>query len=344
MDRCAYRRALVLAFGVSAAVQQARAVTIDTVAVMNPGNAGDVQSQGVFGVVAYPYRLGKTEVTNAQYADFLNAVAAADPYSLYSTDMGSSSQGGIVRSGSPGSYAYAVKANAAGQGPGGSDYAYADKPVIFVSWYDSIRFANWLHNGQGGGDTENGAYTLLGGAPTPANGLSITRNPGAKWFLPSEDEWYKGAYYSGGGAVYYDYPTGTDAAPNNNLPTADTGNSANFFDGNYTTGKQGYPLTDAGSYKLSPSHYNTFDQGGNVVEGNEALISGSLRGHRGGVWFDHVGILAASVRDSGVPTDEDIGIGFRVASIPEPRALVLVAIIAGAGIFGWRRAMFHFAI
>ncbi len=70
-----------------------------------------------------------------------------------------------------------------------------DKPVNYVSWYDSIRFANWLNNGQGTGDTETGAYTLLGGTPTPSNGVSITRNAGATWFLPSEDEWYKAAYH-----------------------------------------------------------------------------------------------------------------------------------------------------
>ena len=40
----------------------------------------------------------------------------------------------------------------------------------YVTWYDTIRFANWLNNGQGTGDTETGAYTLLGGTPTPSNG------------------------------------------------------------------------------------------------------------------------------------------------------------------------------
>lgn len=48
-----------------------------------------------------------------------------------------------------------------------------NNPVVFVSWYDSIRFANWMHNGKGSGDTENGAYTLLGGTPMPSNGNSI---------------------------------------------------------------------------------------------------------------------------------------------------------------------------
>ena len=70
-------------------------------------------------------------------------------------------------------------------------------PVNYVTWYNSIRFANWLNNGQGIGDTETGSYTLgsLGADGKPTGGLSITRNPGAKVFLPSENEWYKAAYY-----------------------------------------------------------------------------------------------------------------------------------------------------
>ena len=108
---------------------------------------------------------------------------------------------------------------------------------MFVSWYDSIRFANWLHNGQGSGDTENGAYTLLGGTPTPSNGNSITRNAGAKWWLPSEDEWYKAAYHKNDGVTgnYWDYPTSTDAVPYSDQPPGsgapDPSNTANFYQG-----------------------------------------------------------------------------------------------------------------
>jgi hypothetical protein len=69
--------------------------------------------------------------------------------------------------------------------------------VDFVSFWNALRFANWLHNGQPRGlqdetTTEDGAYTLT---PTGIVNNTITRNPGAVVFLPSENEWYKAAYY-----------------------------------------------------------------------------------------------------------------------------------------------------
>src|SRR5213595_938486 len=83
----------------------APAITINTVSVGNPGNAADTRyidashPNGV-GAVSYSFNIGKTEVTNAQYVAFLNAVAKSDPYELYNTSMGTNF-GGIVRSGSP---------------------------------------------------------------------------------------------------------------------------------------------------------------------------------------------------------------------------------------------------
>src|SRR6185295_10609368 len=101
-----------------------------------------------------------TEVTNDQYAEFLNAKAKSDPLALYDTNMDSNVRGGITRSGVNGSFTYTTKAN------------MCHKPVNFVSWYDSIRFANWLNNGQGNGDTETDSYALgaldAGGIPVNA--------------------------------------------------------------------------------------------------------------------------------------------------------------------------------
>ena len=72
-----------------------QSVTIQTVAVGDVGNAADTTG---YGAVNYQYSIGKYEVTNAQYAAFLNAKAATDTYGLYSEDM-ARDHGGIIRPG-----------------------------------------------------------------------------------------------------------------------------------------------------------------------------------------------------------------------------------------------------
>ena len=196
----------------SSAASVASAVSFEWITVGAPGNACDPQGPGrCFGAVDYIYRIAKHEVSNAQYVEFLNKKAASDPLGLYNTDMGT--WGGITRSGSPGSYAYSAI-------PGRENH-----PVNSVSYFDALRFINWLHNGQGNGDTETGAYTLLGGTATPSNTL-VERNPGATIFLPTDAEWYKAAYYDTVAGIYYDYPAGTDAQIVPSAPTSSP-NTAN---------------------------------------------------------------------------------------------------------------------
>jgi len=316
MKRLTYLLTLVFLFLFAA---QVRAVTIDTVPVGNPGNAPDFT---VWGGVSYDYRIGTTEVTNTQYAAFLNAKAASDPMALYNPSMGSG-YGGITRTGSSGSYSYAPIAGR------------ENRPANYVSWYDAIRFANWLNNGQGSGDTETGAYTLLGGTATPSNGLSIARNAGATWFLTSENEWYKAAYYqpaAQGGDIdnYWLYPTRGNVRPTAQAPPGDS-NSANWT---FPPGD----LTIAGAYAASKSFYGTFDQAGNVGEWTEALINESSRGFRGGSFnFSGDGsYMSAPFRLYTTPTDENEGTGFRVATVPEPSSFALAA-LGLIGLVVWKR-------
>jgi len=324
---------LAVALAASAVTVQADQIIIATVPVGDAGNAADSSGHSGNpdgqGAVSYNYSIGKTDVTNDQYAAFLTAKAASsDPYGLWSSYMESNGCGGIIRTGS-GPYTYAVKS---GQG---------SQPVTCVSWYDTLRFANWLTNGQGNGDTESGSYTLLGGTATPTNGSTIIRNAGAKWVLPSEDEWYKAAYYKGGdlNAGYWDYPTGSNTAPTAQAPPGGT-NSANYNSvvQNNTVNGIDY-LTNAGAYSSSLSHYSTLDQSGNVWQWNEANFSGSWRGLRGGSFTDGSSYLASSTRNGTDPTAEyNVLVGFRVASVPEPSTLALLT--AGAfGLMGyrWRR-------
>src|SRR5262245_42610649 len=305
----------------------ASAVTMDWTPIGNPGNACD--ADGCFGAVGYAYNIGTYEVTNAQYAEFLNAKAASDSLALYNTNMGqydpaNDRYGGITRTGSAGSYSYSTIAGR------------AEMPVTYVSFYDTLRFANWMNNGQGAADTETGAYTLLGGTAIPGNGETVTRNPGATIVLTSDEEWYKAAYHDAIGLAptdYFDYPAGSNTQIGCVAPTA-APNRANC---DYAVGPNG-DLTAVGSYTGSASPYGTFDQGGNVSEWNEGIFGGSYRTVRGGGFTDPPMLLWAGLRIQTNPTIEFMDIGFRVAMVvPEP-GTGLLAFAGLLGLAGWRRA------
>jgi len=276
---------------------------MEWVTVGDPGNACDVQGHNCFGAVGYEFRIAKYGVTNAQYTAFLNAVAATDTNTLYDKSMSFvSSFGGITRSGSPGSYSYIAVVGR------------ENMPVNHVSFWTATRFVNWLHNGQPSGSqgnttTEDGAYTLT------EDGIAnntVARNAGATVFIPSEDEWYKAAYYDPGAMKYFDYPTGSNTPPACAAPTA-AANTANCNDA------AAGDLTDVGSYTGSPSPYGTFDQGGNVWEWNEAsdIFDYDVRHIRGGIFYENPGNFAAETRFSFFPYNEDFHVGLRLASPPE---------------------------
>ncbi|MBE3070385.1 MAG: SUMF1/EgtB/PvdO family nonheme iron enzyme [Planctomycetes bacterium] len=326
--RAAVVAALVCLAMASAALA---AVNIETVPVGNTGNTPDNTG---YGAVDYDFNIGKYEVTAGQYTAFLNAVAVTDAYGLYNTSMWSSAYGcKIERTDTGSGYSYSVASD------------WAKRPVNFVSFWDACRFANWLHNGQptddqGPGTTESGAYTLDG-----YNGMAgqdIQRNTDWQWAVTSEDEWYKAAYHKNDGDTgnYFDYPTASDSVPSNDLTTPDSGNNANFYDNGYTIDSP-YYRTEAGEFELSESPYNTFDQGGNVWECNEAAAyegdGGSYRGIRGGSFYYTDDYLLASFRSYYDPTGGDDLVGFRVVAVPEPATMSLLA-LAGLGMLARRRS------
>ncbi|MCX8495799.1 MAG: SUMF1/EgtB/PvdO family nonheme iron enzyme [Akkermansiaceae bacterium] len=268
-------------------------ITIDWVTIGNANNAadtadGDVNTTGtqMYGSVDHIYKIGKYEVTNAQYGAFLNAKGQSNTNGIYNSSMSSN---GITQSGSSGTFSYSVTSG------------FENKPVVYVSWFDAARFSNWLGNGQGAGDTETGAYTL-----SNATSGIITVNVGATVYIPSEDEWYKAAYYNPATTTYTVFPNGQ-----NTITTTD----ANY---NNSVGS----TTNVGTYSGDPSSYGTFDQGGNVGEWADG-ISGTSRVRRGGRFDNVESSLAAYTRGAGVPTSESNSLGFRVASVPEPTSIVL---------------------
>lgn len=316
----------------------ASAMNIEVVQVGNPGNAADTRPNRSGGRVDYTYGIGKYEVTAGQYCDFLNAVATSDTHGLYNDYMNRTEQYygcNIMRSGSQDHYSYMV----------GGDWA--NRPVNFVNWGDAARFVNWLHNGQpvGGQNaetTEDGAYDLSATAPYYRENGSITdhtrlsqimtaipRKDGWKWAIPTDDEWYKAAYYDPnkpGGAGYWDYPTRSNEGPNTGIPEGDTGNSANYYDEASHLGV--YDLTPVGMFSNSPGPYGTFDQGGNVSEWDEATVGDEWKVRRGGSFgSNNYGYLSAGNRGYDGITFESPMIGFRVVyAVPEPGSLSLLAL------------------
>jgi hypothetical protein len=291
-------------------------------------------------------------VTIGQYTAFLNAVAATDAHSLYSEYMATNlNTAGISRAGSLGSYTYSVINN------GGDS---SNRPITFVSWLDSARFANWMANGQPTGaqsstTTENGAYNVSGATSGDAPAKNVTNpntNAAPTFYIPTENEWYKAAYFdptlNSGAGGYYAYATQSNTAPGNNIGGG--ANQANYNNGVYSvtqsasySATQNY-LTDVGAFTNSASFYGTFDQSGNVYEWNDLDgTTGLFRGLRGGGWGDVAAMTSSSI---GGKTEtylkwelENViftGYSFRLASpvaVPEPSTCVMA--LAGLACGGY---------
>jgi formylglycine-generating enzyme len=318
-------------------------VTIETVPVGDPGNAGvtcgATQTGGygperVCGAVGYAYEIGKCEVTNTQYAAFLNIVVPYNgpsgvPYGLWTSSMNGT---------------YGCKISQSGSGHIGDPWAYTvasgedNKPVNTTSWGDAARFANWLHNGQpnqaltgnpadDAGVTEDGSY-YLNGAIADADLAAVTRKSGATWVLPNEDEWVKAGYYNATDSTYWAFPTRSNSTPANAIATPDPGNNANYRIGStYSTG--GNRLTVGGEFENSVSPYGTFDQGGNIWEWTEQNLGDPANPtafcFKGGSWNgtplspNTEDCLRAVWRQGAHPTLRQIANGFRVAVVvPAP--------------------------
>jgi len=272
--------------------------SIEFVTIGNPNNVADTTgSPNPAGSVAYTYNIGKYEV---------------------SRDM-------IDKANSAGGLGITMYDGSGGNGP--------NKPATGITWNEAATYVNWLNTSTGGTPAYkfvDGTFQLWSSTDAGYNANNLFRNSLAKYWLPSINEWYKGAYGSPNG-TWYNYPTGTDSAP-----TAVAGGTA----ANTAVYNQSSPadITNAGGL----SAYGTMGQGGNAWEWMETEYDGTkqtgseTRELRGGAWNNSSAWLDASTR-YGVPTDEFLIInGFRVASVPEPSSLSLL-LAGGAVLMAGRR-------
>ncbi len=271
--------------------------TIDFVSIGNAGNAADTTS---YGAVPYEYRASVNEI----------------------------SQDAIT------------KATASGMSRVTAGAWTGSQPAANISWYGAAAFVNWLNTSTGNQAaydlTFSGSWSMnlwSSGQAWTAGGTNLYRNKDAFYFLPSENEWYKAAYYNPGGTNYFLYPTASSSVPTA-VPSGTNAGSAVYY------GAASVPAIVDSAGGLSP--YETMGQGGNVWEWNESAYNGTnsspseARAIRGGDWFGSEFSLRSSERLDSVPSSEADGIGFRVASVPEPSTYALL-LMAGAGWLLWKR-------
>lgn len=310
--------------------KEALSFDVELAFVGDPCNAGDKRG---YGAISYNYQITKYDVTARQYCAFLNAVAADDPYHLYDERMASDpAVASIERSDSAPNYTYSI-----------IDDPELDRgtlPITYVDCYSAMRFCNWLEQGQPIGEegpetTETGAYSLNG------SDTLVAANKNATWRLPTENEWYKAAYYKGGSAHagYWKYPMQTDGP----LPFDAKGTPllASYFSQQdestpflkfdlsgaepvSITGSppiKGICLSAVDSFDEALGAYETYGMGGNVFEWTSSTESLFSNAHhqgvviRGGCWkLPSPYLLSDYSRLVFDPADRLNYVGFRVVA------------------------------
>ena len=273
----------------------ANAFSIDFVQIGNPGNAAD--SNGI-GFVPYTYNLGKYEISRDQINKANAAANAVGGAAISILDM----------------------TNYGGNG--------VNRPATGISWNEAARFVNYLNTSQGYQAAYNFTTALANDPITLWEagqyiGTNQYRHKDAYYFLPSHDEWYKGAYGSPTGDWYL-YANGSNSPPI--AVSGGTDASTAVYGQRVSQGPA--DVMDAGG--LSP--YGTMAQNGNVWEWTESPVyfDNNWRVELGGGWSSDI-ITASTVQYGGNgPSTQSIVDGFRVASVPEPSALSLLAVGLGA--------------
>lgn len=256
----------LVCLGISAGMASAQSgeywrgpLDIDFAVVRAAGNEADAPDEFSrrFGRVDYNYSISAFEVSNRQYAQFLNSVSGeGDPYGLWLPADGRRWHDEIRRfDNGRGGYRYQVV-------PGKET-----NPVVRVTHRSIFRMMNWMHNGMQAdmATTDYGAYDTSRWGFDP-NGLytdSMEPEPGARYWLAREDEWYKAAYFDpnrhgAGEPGYWTYPTRHDEEPDTWYEQGANPENSAIYD---------WPFSmPAGTVPGTFSPWGVYDMAGNAQE------------------------------------------------------------------------------
>jgi formylglycine-generating enzyme required for sulfatase activity len=278
---------------------------ISFVQISQTNNVNDPASGNIYGAVPYEYRASIYEISQ-------NAITKATASGMANVTAGA--------------------------------WTNQNQPAANITWYEAAAFVNWLNTSSGKTAAYNltfsGSWSMTLQSSSNAwtlGGTNLYRNKDAYYFLPSEDEWYKAAYYNPAGSNYFLYPTASSSVPTSVASGTNAGTAVFYASGaGYTAPAV---VTTAGG--LSP--YGTMGQGGNVRDLIETAADGvndsptDTRSMLGGFWGDTADVLSSTGnRQVAAVTLENPNLGFRVASVPEPSTYALLLLGAGA-MYLWKR-------
>jgi formylglycine-generating enzyme required for sulfatase activity len=204
--------------------------------------------------VDHEYQISRTEVTGAEWFEFVQAYAPYVQEDAWSDPAFTSRQVGLV-----GYRQYFLPP------------AFANIPVE-IGWHFAARFCNWLMNGKAitPDAFESGAYDTSTFHQNSTGGWDnqVTRSPGATYWIPSEDEWIKAAHfdpnrYGPDQPGYWLASNSSDTPPVRGPPGSGGGQTS-------AAGRNaGYPLPDVASYPGTQTPWGLFDTSGGFGEWTE---------------------------------------------------------------------------
>ncbi|MBL8990628.1 MAG: SUMF1/EgtB/PvdO family nonheme iron enzyme, partial [Phycisphaerae bacterium] len=294
------------------------------------------------GAVPYDYRIGRFEVTTAQWVAFFNAAYDRPqsqwlPHLLPPTFWGA---------------APTTPTTAGGRRwtvPAGNEM----RPVGNISWRMAAMYCNWLHNGQSSDRSAflSGAYDVSTFGYVGQSGIftdQFTHSPGARFWIPTLDEMLMAGHYDpnrhgAGQGGWWLWDITSDTPPVYGPPGVMVNGRPAQANANWgSTDYPGFnPFTiSLGAYPTVQSPWGLLDLAGGTFEWlEEVLLVNELfpayRAFDGSAWGGSfsAGLDIISYQGGDFPSLSLGDLGFRIAAaIPSPSTAATMALALTGGL------------
>ncbi len=289
------------------------------------------------GSVGYEYKMGKFEVTTAQWVEFFNAAYDRAPTDRIPFLIPPDFWGAVSTTpNTPGGRRWSV--------PAGNEM----RPTGDISWRMAAIYCNWLHNGKATNREAflSGAYDVSTfGWMGPLGDIftdQFTHSPGARYYIPTWDEWLKAAHYdpnkaNGDGSLggWWRYSNGSDTpyvyGPPGVLVGGVPAQANAAWDSFSFPGWNPYAV-NLGAYPQVTSPWGLFDVAGGTSEWSESVLIANtgerFRFNDGSSWGGIPNMDLVNGMGAEFPNLPIADFGLRIAApVPGPASTGLVAVV-----------------